>query len=441
MFNKEEDRLREYKQMVDHLPVSLESLDDAIMAGFNKAKLEEKSKPRRRGAKWLYGFVAAAVLLIGFFTSVRLSPAFAGYITTIPGMEKIVDLIRFDKGQMAAIENDYYQEIGASDEKNGLKVTIDGVIADENGIVLFYSLESNEKQKRLQIDEAKLEYQDGGKFPPGVFSYGSSHFSDKGETSFNGVLDNYFQQPLTSNKLVLNLKISGNTQEEYSIPFTLQKNVAEKKTYELNKTIEIEGQKLTFVKATVYPLRVAIHVKKDPNNTKKILGYEDLRLVDENGEVWNKISNGQTGTTISENEEIIYLQSNYFRQPKELYLAVNKIQAIDKSEEFVVVDLVKEQILQQPKGNLLRGITVKGNYIDFQMAIPNDFPAFIFHYIYDQNGDLVSFESFSKSWREDKTVVNFGVNIPNLQKIQGPLSLQLNAYPSWIEGEAKIRLK
>src|ERR1700730_16497879 len=66
---------------------------------------------------------------------------------------------------------------------------------------------------------------------------------------------------------------------------------------------------------------------KNPHNTKRILNFDDLRLVDENGTTWNKINDGETAKQISKDESIIYLQSNYFRNPKKLSLVINKIQA------------------------------------------------------------------------------------------------------------------
>jgi hypothetical protein len=440
MFNKEEEKLQDYKKMYDNIPVSIESLDAAIMAGFQRAKIEEVKKPRPK--KWIYSFVAAAVLLIGFLTSVRLSPALADYVTVLPGMEKIVEMLRFDKGKMSAIENDYYQEIGALEKKKGLEVIIDGAIADENGLVLFYTLTADQKQKNLFIEHFSLASQDGEKLNYSEASYNPTHSSTEGKNSYNGTIEYFFEEPFNASELELNLIIKGDIVGEYKIPFNLNKDIEVKKTYKLNKTISIEGQNITFLSATIQPLRVAINVKKDPNNTKKILNFDDLRLVDENGETWNKISNGTTARKISENEEIIYLQSNYFRQPEELYLALNKLQAIDKEEAFVVVDVEKEEIIKQPKGNILTDVEVKGSYIDFTMPIKDEFPYFLFSRILDGEGKDINAESSSSDMvSEEEIIKSFGINIPNLKKQKGPISLELSFFPAWIEGDVKVRLK
>lgn len=438
MFNKEEEKLQDFKKMYDNIPVSLESLDAAIMAGFQRAKKEEMKKPRL--TKWLYSFVAAAVLLIGFFTSVRLSPVLADYVAVLPGMEKIVDMIRLDKGMLSAIENDHYQKIGAFDKDNGLKVTIDGAIADEKGMVLFYSIEADKKQKNLYFDGLKLERQDGKELLYGASS-GSSLHSEEGEINFTGTIDYYFEKTLDSKDFVLELKIKGDTTAEFNIPFTLTKDMKGKKKYILDQTVSIEGQKITFISATVHPLRVAVHLKYDPTNSKKILNLDDLRLVDENGEVWNKVNSGVTGIPISDNEQIIYLQSNYFRQPKELYLALNKLQAVDRDEEFVMVDVEAEKILKQPEGDYLREVEVEGGYLHVTMVTEEKFSNYIFGRVYDSEGTELQSGSFTVGTREDIGETIFGIEIEKLEQLKGTVSVEINSFPSWIEGNTKVRLK
>lgn len=438
MFDNEEEKLTNYKKIYDNIPVPQELVDDAILAGFQRAKLAERWKPRNKG--WKYCLTTVALLII-FFASIRLSPAFANYVTVIPGMEKVVELIRYDKGMMTAIEQDYYQKIGASDEKSGLKVTIDGVIADENGLEIFYTLQSQEKQKKLTVEEPKLESFDGNKVDFGTASFDTFHTSEKGQKSYSGRFEYFFEKPFKTKKLKLNLKVKGDKiNGDYTIPFSLKKDIQAKKTYELDKTVTIEGQKIAFLDATVYPLRVAVHVKMDSKNSKKLLEFEDLKLVDEHGETWNKISDGVTASNISEDEKVIYLQSNYFRKPKELYLVLNKIQAVDKDEASVVVDLEKKQILKQPKGNILSDVKVSENNLVFRVKTKKEFHFTPFGSIKDGNGKDVQSNS-STILYSDKGIVELGVTIPKLKEQKNPISLMLEFFPAWIEGDAKIKIK
>jgi hypothetical protein len=438
MYKREEEKLTEYKHSYDDIKVPLDLLDEAILTGFQKGKAEKGRKPRNR--KMLFSFMAAAIFFFGFFTSIKLSPAFAAYVADIPGMEKVIELIRGDKGRMLAIENEYYHEIGVSQEKNGLEITIDGAIADENGLVLFYSIESAEKQKEVILEEVGLFHQNGQKLNWSSASMETHHTSEEGETSYNGSLEYFFDSLPVQKDFEIKLKVKSDQQtENYKLSFSLEKEIKTKKTYKINKSATIEGQKITFVEADIYPLRVAVHVKMDPANSKRLLNFDDIRLVDENDEVWNKINNGVFASRISENEAILYLQSNYFNNPERLYLEINKIQAVDKSEAFVVVDTDKEQLLKKPSGNQLYDFKVEEDYLIFKLQTEEEFNAFPFGAITDGNGEEITPKQTEMLDHEGE--VELRVNIPNLEEFTSPICLEVSFFPDWIEGDEKVRIK
>ncbi|WP_090237251.1 DUF4179 domain-containing protein [Fictibacillus solisalsi] len=284
MYSKEEERLLKLKKQYDDVEISMDALDEAIFAGFQKAKSEEKIGIKKK--RWMYSMAVAAVLLIGLFWSIRFSPVFADYMINIPGMENIVELLREDKGRMAAVENKYYQEIDVSQEKNGLKVTIDGAIADEEGMVLFYTLHSDRKLKEATIKEVNLKSREGEQLKESFRMFGEPHYSQEGKKQYSGEIEYFFDKPITSKKYEIKLKVTGSHKlnEDFKLAFHLPKELKKKKVIHLNKMVEIAGQKIKFERADVYPLRVAVKVKMPETNTKRILAFEDLRLVDENGE-------------------------------------------------------------------------------------------------------------------------------------------------------------
>lgn len=427
-----EKKLEEY---INSLEVPEEKLDDAIFAGFQKAKRE---KVRLKGKKWWLSAAMVALLVLVFFTSIRVSPAFANYVSEIPGMEKIVELIRFDKGKINAIENDYYEKIGASIKKNGIEVVIDGAIADESGLVLFYTLNTDEIQTEIMMDNVALRNGNGKEVENYALSYGGPHYSEKGEKSFNGTIEYFFpEKPFLDRELQLEIKLRG---EKYTFPLSLKSDIKAKKTYAINQTVTIEGQNINILDATVYPLRVAVHMKMAPNNTKKLLELEDIRLVDENGEAWTKIKDGVNGSFISDNERIYYLQSNYFKEPKELYLAFNKIQAVDKEYDNVIVDFEKSEVLKQPKGERIRNLETSKYHVRFDFYTEEEFPYELISEAKDANGRDIDIESTSwEGYQEGHTNIRMGLS--NLTKYTNPISLKLSYFPEWIEGEAKIRIK
>nr|WP_283248459.1 DUF4179 domain-containing protein [Bacillus sp. FJAT-49711] len=409
------------------------------MSGFQKAKRKRK-KPVK---KWMFACAAAIIFLSGFFTSIRISPAFASYIAAIPGMDRIVELIVHDKGMLAAISNEYYQEIGVSEEKNGVKLTIDGVIADENGMVLFYTLQPGKKYESMWIEKVDLKRVDGKELNQSTSSFEAPHTSEK-SSDHQGMIEYFFKDPYEAREFQLEIKVGASGYyETFNMPFTL-KEVKSAKKLAINKDVTIQGQKISFVNAEIYPLRVALRVKMDPKNTKKLLNFDDLRLVDEKGETWSKIQNGITGSRVSDNEVIVYLQSNYFNEPRELYLALNKIQAVDKEEADLVVDIEKEKIIKQPKGRQFDPqVTVSGEDLIFKMQTEEEFSYVMFNTPKDHEGkELVSESSFFSIIDDEKTpVYEHGINIKNLHSVKGPISLEISFYPSWIVGSEKIKIK
>lgn len=441
MFEKEEKKLEAIGERYQEFPVPDERLEEAIMKGFQQAKA---ASPKKRFIKrsWLPG-IAAALLLLGFLTSIRVSPAFAHYVAEMPGMEKLVDLIRYDKGWISAVENDYMQPLGISREKNGIRVTLDGAIRDERGLVVFYTVESEEKQV-LHTNSIHITGIDGEELPVSFSGSGDSSYTDEPVKSVNGTADYLFSEDLKGKEFKAEAEVkTKNGTETFEINFSVENPKVKKKVYPLNQTVSIEGQKITFKDIAIYPLRVAIHVAFDPENSKKIFALEDLRLVDENGEAWSGIANGVSAQEIKENEHIIYLQSNYFKEPKELYLVLNKVMAVDKEDAEVVINTETNEIVKQPKGNKLSGAVLNGRDLSVQVRAGEEYNHQLFAAAKDAEGrDLGGGSTFYQSGG-DGLYKEFGVSLSEADpaNYKNPISLELSAFPSWIEGEVKIKLE
>ncbi|KLU59652.1 hypothetical protein CEB3_c37840 [Peptococcaceae bacterium CEB3] len=134
------------------------------------------------------------------------------------------------------------------------------------------------------------------------------------------------------------------------IPIDKKKFQDLKQVYDVNKQVEVAGQKILFRKLSVYPTRISIDLACDPANTRKILFFDDLAVVDEKGNKVGAIANGISGSTPDADHRTLCYQSNYFAQSKELYIEGSSIRAVDKSEESVRVDLNKSTLIGNPAG-------------------------------------------------------------------------------------------
>lgn len=438
-----EKKLSEITDEVDHMNVP-DQLNQYIWQGMDRGKRE-----LRRKRRFLYSSIAAVAAILIFFSSIRLSPAFAAAcVNNIPGMDYIVSLIQGDRGLEAAINNNFMQKLNLTQTKNGMTFTIDSMVADQNQMILFYTihrkdLSTDSHFKNEEITNVKGESVAGSM----EFDYSNDV---KGKKTIHDRITVTFNEKQLTNPLNYSMNLAG-AKWDFTIPFNIDQYKKMKKVYPVNQTVSMDGQKMTFDKVTVYPTRVAIDVKFDPNNTKQITRFEDLRLVDGNGNTWASINNGIISSNISDNEWIVYLQSNYFSNPKSLYLKLNSARAINKNERKVVVDLNKKKILEGPTdGRLTLSNVMKqknGLFIDFafkQQKIDqehgNEYSLFNWSFK-DATGENYSFQSFGTSFENTKGQTLHQILQLPVKNYKSPLTFTIDDYPTRIHGTISIKLK
>ena len=174
----------------------------------------------------------------------------------------------------------------------------------------------------------------------------------------------------------------------------------ESKRYALNEEVIVNGQSMTIEDVTISPVRTAIQVRFDPENTMKIFGFEDLQIVDEKGKEWSSIANGTTAFSDGEKPNVVtyYLQSNYFENPKHLYLEFGKLMAMEKEEAYLLIDTDKREILKQPKDARFSNLTVLDNNISIDFRGEENFIHYPFGFdFFDANNDYYSISSTNGS--------------------------------------------
>ncbi|MGM0844480.1 MAG: DUF4179 domain-containing protein [Bacillota bacterium] len=440
MPNREEERLEGLKAKLDEREYPERAIDEAIKMGIQRAK--RSKKPSRL---WKTVFAAALVLLTVFISSLRVSEVFADYVGNIPGMDQLVELVRQDKGLVSIIENDFVQEVDNSDSHQGITITLDSFIADQEQLVLFYQVNSDSTPfKDLQIDKIKVEDDSGEEVP----------FESLGIDSLDKERSNMYQsnyglkETLNHGSYTLVMDLSNGEEafsEKWEIPFSVdQKKIGKTKEKPINKEFLVEGQKILIEKLEVSPTRTGVKMKFPVENDKRIFDIEDLRIVDENGETWSQISNGLSASGGFE-EKTYYLQSNYFEKPEELHLVFNKIRALDKDELEVKVDTERLEILQAPDERLSK--------VDYEEDL-DDAGVLLFSWDkrYEQASHMSPIQSYidaggeehklSSQYHEEagaEGLPRFGFPYDR-DKGSGIITFELQDYPSWIEGEVKLRV-
>lgn len=457
MFEEEKQKLEKRKNVINQVDVPLDKVQMSIRNGFEKAKQEKKRK-RIITHRSLWSVAMVALLFIAFVTSINVSPAFANKVSAIPGMERVVALVQNDKGLVAAVENNIYQQINASQTEHGITVTLDGVIADEKGMVVFYTVESKEKDlselgyKYLRIkSNNRSPYQYSmeihNRFYPlakekGLKVFSSSH---RIETSFRSLL------PTEEHNFELGL-INGDTIENFKIPFSFKRiDNLDSKTITVNKEMKIEGQIIKVKFISVDPTGMKVYLETKSSNTKKFLygAFNKIQLVDEDGREWSAYSDSYYW---EENKFTVSMpESFYFYNPKKLTLKFGKIAAMDKDEAYLLIDTNSSEFIKQPKDSIFSDLKIENNKGSFIIDADRNKEFVYFPKLIDANGEEYIIKYNDQPYYPSSQYVNssftdlpegktkFEFQIPSNSN---QIRLDLDFYPSWIEDEdVKIEIE
>lgn len=444
MFNEEEDKLEKWKAEIIKTEVPQDELEDAIRQGLQRAQQAKQVKKRPVVKRGVWTVIVAAVLFFALVTSVRVSSTFAGAVASLPGMEGLVELIRYDKGIAAAIDNDAFQRLHLSAEKDGVTLTLEGVIADEKEMVLFYTVKGEKSDELLFMNIPELINENGKNVVVDVLA---GVTMDESKSTERGAylsvrIDNAIDETIFMLKSTMESEFRS---IDYEIPFSLEKKRKPAEKYPINQTVVIEGQEITFQYVEMSSLRVGIHFQTSPSNTKELLSFDDLKLVDKKGRKWTSTNENGIGYGIRSDEEnkIMYLPINYFNHPKELYMEFTKIQALKKDETYVLVDLDKLIILEQPTGGRYKKVEFKGNRVTFLFDSGTELHTTTFSSEAEiiKTGEIIGPNSVGmRVPKAGESILEIGMELPP-ESVKGIIKIDIIGYPEWIRKDVKIKIK
>ncbi|MFJ6265941.1 DUF4179 domain-containing protein [Lysinibacillus xylanilyticus] len=324
------------------IDVPKEKLQQVRMDMFRKVQREKRAKKR------IFSVATVFLLCLSLLFSIRVSPTIASYVAKIPGFQQIVLAVVRDKGIKDVVDNGYYEEINSTQSKNGLSLTLQGVIADNTGLVLYYDADASFDMSELHLEEVHLFQGDEEIKGGGSFTSHQSH-----QTSISSSVDYSFSEPFAyaskDFKVVFRFYEKDKGNIEITIPFSLQNEIAKEKIITANRTVDVGGQKFTITQIRRSPLKMALDIEVDEANTMQILALDDIAVETENGERREGIKYGLSlGGEIRTGKFTIYLQSNYFHDSDSLKILIGAVHAVPKGEDFIEVDFGTKEVLTKP---------------------------------------------------------------------------------------------
>lgn len=413
------------KPLID---VPKEKLQQVRLDMFRKVQREKRLKKR------IVSVTCITMLCLSLIFSIRVSPTIASQVAKIPGFQAIVSAIAIDKGIKDIVDHDYYEEINVTQSKNGLSLTLQGAIADNSGIVLFYDADASFDISALTLEKVQL-FQGDDEIECGcTFTRNESN-----QTHISSSVEYNFLEPIVYTSKDFKAVFHFNDEEkgtiDITLPFSLKNDIAKEKTFTANRTVDIDGQKFTITQIRRSPLKVALDIEVAKDNTMQILGLDDVAVKTESGERRDSIINGNSiGGNIRDGKFTLYLQSNYFDDPKTLTVMIGAVHAVPKGDDFIEVDFGTKEILTKP--NYFNGdISAAQQSVSVKMNKDNQGKFLMFSDAIKEDGTMLEFKGISIS-RDEQYVVE----TTQFEDYNGKAKIYLNYYANPIGKNIELNI-
>lgn len=240
----------------------LEELQTVPPALAGTAKRAKARAARRRFGVSLGSLAAVAA---AFVIVVNAMPTFALACGNIPILRELAAAVAFSPSLSEAVRHDYVQYVGKSQTVDGVTVTLETVIADQQQLVGFYRTDL--------AAETSATCNLLGEGIPSYFTTGS--YSGEALRSFTVHLqDGALPETFT---LSLQLTASDAEQERFevegSFDFDLHldpEKTSASVTVEVGKEAVLDGQTLRVEQVVFTPTRTTLHLSGNPGNTASL---------------------------------------------------------------------------------------------------------------------------------------------------------------------------
>ena len=355
------DRMEEYEALLrqpEELPPALEGT-----VGRARARARRRRLWRRLSAP--AGSVAAVFAV--FVLMVNLWTPFALACARVPVLKELTAAVAFSPSLKTAVENDYVQYIGQSQTDGDVTMTVEYVIVDEKQVNIFFTLDSDvyvhmDGTPDLYLEDgsdapASVQFSHPAEWTEGQLRHIAVDFVDMDVPEalrLDYAVDIVSEQPLEELPAGQRQDTLHRREEpaaEFSFPLRFDPHFLQQgETIQLNRWLELDGQRIYARDVEVYPTHVRLNLEDDGNNTAWLKSL-DFYLEDEKGSRYEKISNGisATGSPDSPFMPSHRLESSYFGDAEHLKLCITGAEWLDKDLQYVTVDLNTLEAHPQPE--------------------------------------------------------------------------------------------
>ncbi len=359
------NRNEEYQNLKKDLEPTPPELEFVGRKAINRAK-----HSKRKALFWKAPIISFATAAIIFIMVINFIPSAAFAMSKLPIFRELIQVVAFDPSLKRAVENDYYQNIGKTQKKGNVEVTIDYMILDAGHISLFFHVNSPINHGRYS---PSLKDSSGKDIPAGI-AFQGSYKDGKMEVIEIDLLGEEYVLP---SKLSLNLEIDDgailpedqsyeeqneNTESssrdlttssgtKYTFHFNIpisKKFALTKKVKSIQESVKIEDTNVLVDRLEIYPSKACLYFDYSPDNSY-ILHDMDISIKDDSGKEYNPSGRLSGSYDDLGNIKLTNFESSYFTNAKQLTVLVKGYSLINKNELYGEIDYQKKTISNLPK--------------------------------------------------------------------------------------------
>ena len=410
---------------------------------------------------WLRGGIAAAVaaaFVIIFAGVVNYFPVTAYAMSKIGFLGDLARAVTLDESMRVCLEKEYAQYVG---EK---KTTADGnasevccMVVDASRVSIFFQTEIPGRGKISHERDGQKVFDVNIQEEPGNIGYTSTIISTDAENLYEYRMD-FMDKKIPE---ILNFRINyyevGKDGDEkiasYS-DYTLypdMKYAKVVKTYEVNKSFYVEGQKITIESLEIYPTQAKLLLQSDKGNTARLNDISVL-LYDDKGREYKQNRNGTVGTYGEDgNLDAKWYESSYFTDTDSITAVIDGVEMIPEEKRYGGISYKNKQIDNMPDGVSLKEMALeKEGRLKIELNVPeaNGKWAYIMRWEYigkEKPGDsdrdiVVSARAISSEGEKDGHVLsenetNGAITRKELTIGENPSFDELHYIPDYTEGD------
>ncbi|CQR55289.1 DUF4179 domain-containing protein [Paenibacillus riograndensis] len=376
MMQSEERLLKEYFNEVSREASEVPEIKLAV--AIRNGVYDTRHRRKHTGRSFTIGGLAvlAIVLLFAF-------PRFAEHVGLRSHDAQGVLSARHDWGEFevfrtavgsnltvsSALDAGLIQRVNSTSvEQNGFVLTVDGIAADQKGIIILYTLQNNtmESSQKFRVSMINEKQAQVGWYGPRTAQYAKPGITRGYEQILWG--DEYTKMP---EQLFVNAGVfSGdehdvlfagveNALANLSVPVALNKATLAKtgNTLQINKSLAIAGQSIEIKTAYIAATGIYLETEYNEHNSKDIFGLISPRLMLGSGNDFTGLYSKRS-YELGGKQMLVFDNDNTSNEPLEL--RIDGIYALDKDATELIVDTGKQQIIKSPDDRLKVSISTTG---------------------------------------------------------------------------------